>query len=971
MTRFAPKYVRTLLVCALMLFAVSVHTAEATHFLGGKITWVRDFTHPNPTEAKVIITFEASWRASFGWVPFPNIPGTVITDPLYQINLTTAQNLNTALSMQQQVISYNAQDDWFLGRYTFAVIYPLTAFPLKVHHTQCCRASTLKEANNDQTWILDTLIDLSKGTRSPDSTLLPRITLQQNVLNQFQLPTVAYDGYTNRVALAPAGTAFGASGLITVRPVGSPLCTGSCSVCTNLPSSPTFCAAALTVTNAGLVSWQPQVAGLYAVQFTITSYDDLNVAKNSTPLDLLIEVETPCNPADAGCNTPPTVAAAPSVNATAGKPLSLNVSANDLQTSQVVTIASSALPSGATFTAQSPVPTYHPTYFLNWTPTNAQAGDYNVCFQAYDNAGGTSVGQVCTTIHVVQSPPPQLVCNPVPALERDHNGAIGVALSGATFDPDGTAVAVLLKNGAATIGSATIPAGTLSLAPFSAAGNFPQGTTTVTVTATDTVGSSSTCNIVVTVSRQSQSITFTGQDPVAYALNAHVAFNGAATSGLPVSYFVVSGPGAIVGGQLELHGVGVIEVRSSQPGNPDFAPATDVNAFFHVVDVTAPAIAPHASETAEATSTAGAAVNYTSPSFTDDVDPSGTANCSPASGSTFPIGSTQVTCHAQDAAGNASDTQFAVNVTDTTAPTIGTNPNISTPSTSPAGATVTFGVPSASDLADAAPIVTCAPASGSTFPQGTTQVTCTATDAHGNHASSIFTVSVTNSAPAVSVPANITAEATSAAGAAVPFAATADDNEQGAITPTCVPAAGQFPLGTTTVTCTATDVANATGSASFTVTVQDTTAPAVTYSGNAGSYTIGQTINITCSATDAVGVATSTCVNISGPGYSFAASNSYSATATDAAGNTGSGSTSFTVVTTLQGLQDLVNSFCNNPGVCQGLNAKLTAAANAPNANARRGQLGAFENQVAAQTGKCMTAEQAAILLQLVRAFFN
>ena len=67
-------------------------------------------------------------------------------------------------------------------------------------------------------------------------------------------------------------------------------------------------------------------------------------------------------------------------------------------------------------------------------------------------------------------------------------------------------------------------------------------------------------------------------------------------------------------------------------------------------------------------------------------------------------------------------------------------------------------------------------------------------------------------------------------------------------------------------------------------------------------------------------------------------------------------------------LQTLVSQFCTNPDVADGLNAKLAAAAKATNANARAGQLGAFENQVRAQTGKALTAEQAAVPLRLAAA---
>ena len=56
--------------------------------------------------------------------------------------------------------------------------------------------------------------------------------------------------------------------------------------------------------------------------------------------------------------------------------------------------------------------------------------------------------------------------------------------------------------------------------------------------------------------------------------------------------------------------------------------------------------------TVEATSAAGAVVNF-SPTATDNVDPSVTVNGTPASGSTFPIGTTLVTANASDIAGNA------------------------------------------------------------------------------------------------------------------------------------------------------------------------------------------------------------------------------------------------------------------------------------------------------------------------------
>jgi hypothetical protein len=179
--------------------------------------------------------------------------------------------------------------------------------------------------------------------------------------------------------------------------------------------------------------------------------------------------------------------------------------------------------------------------------------------------------------------------------------------------------------------------------------------------------------------------------------------------------------------------------------------------------------------------------------------------------------------------------------------------------------------------------------------------------------------------------------------------------------------------GTTTLTYFATDNAGNREAAHTLVINIDETPPTVTYSGNAGTYTVDQMVNITCSARDALsGVASSTCQNITGPAYSFSlGTNNFSATATDKAGNVGTGSTSFTVVSTPGGLVNLVTQFVTDPGVVQGLTDKLNAIASAiarGNANAKAGIVGAFINQVNAQTGKSISADQAATLIRLVSA---
>ncbi len=74
--------------------------------------------------------------------------------------------------------------------------------------------------------------------------------------------------------------------------------------------------------------------------------------------------------------------------------------------------------------------------------------------------------------------------------------------------------------------------------------------------------------------------------------------------------------------------------------------------------------------------------------------------------------------------------------------------------------------------------------------------------------------------PVVTVPADITVDATSISGAEVTFTILANDAIDGDLLPACDHNSGDtFPIGTTTVTCTATDTAGNIGSNSFTITV--------------------------------------------------------------------------------------------------------------------------------------------------------
>ncbi|HEX7346824.1 MAG TPA: HYR domain-containing protein [Candidatus Limnocylindrales bacterium] len=130
----------------------------------------------------------------------------------------------------------------------------------------------------------------------------------------------------------------------------------------------------------------------------------------------------------------------------------------------------------------------------------------------------------------------------------------------------------------------------------------------------------------------------------------------------------------------------------------------------------------------------------------DDPDPVPT--CTSKVGEVLPVGTTTVTCTVRDKAGATDEESFDVTVVDTTPPTFGAFPTDITRATDdPAGRTVEFTTPSATDIVDSSPTVTCAPASGGHFDVGPTTVTCTATDRYGNVRSRDFTVTVTYDPP--------------------------------------------------------------------------------------------------------------------------------------------------------------------------------------------------------------------------------
>jgi hypothetical protein len=170
-------------------------------------------------------------------------------------------------------------------------------------------------------------------------------------------------------------------------------------------------------------------------------------------------------------------------------------------------------------------------------------------------------------------------------------------------------------------------------------------------------------------------------------------------------------------------------------------------------------------KTLEATGPSGA--SYTFSLTVKDVDDGGTFQCTdgpvapfpfPAPGSisytvTAGVGVTTISCSATDSNGNTSapGKTFKLTVTDKTPPALTSVSSLTVNATSPSGPlAVSYTPPTATDLVDGIRPVMCTPAPNASFAQGSTTVTCSASDTHGNTGKTTFTVTVLSAAAQLS-----------------------------------------------------------------------------------------------------------------------------------------------------------------------------------------------------------------------------
>ncbi|MEM6345238.1 MAG: HYR domain-containing protein [Bacteroidota bacterium] len=370
---------------------------------------------------------------------------------------------------------------------------------------------------------------------------------------------------------------------------------------------------------------------------------------------------------------------------------------------------------------------------------------------------------------------------------------------------------------------------------------YPVGITTVTFTITDPAGNTTTCSMNVTVED-------TENPTILCPFPSQIALNGAGIVDLSqLPFFNQSvdncGPVTISFAPKTIYDCSdagtttVITITATDGAGNTNSCITALT----VVDNVSPTVnCPANITTPVDPGLCSAVVTYAAPTFSDNCPGSTIVQTAGLiSGSIFPVGVTTNSFEVTDAVGNVSVCSFDVTVVDSENPTITCPANIV--QANDAGlcsAVITYAVGFGDNCPGATLTQTAGLPSGSAFPVGTTTNTFVVTDLVGNSVTCSFDVTINDTEdPVITCPADITVQATTGLCEAVVnyTIPTVTDNCVPSPIPTLTGGLGSgaaFPVGTTTETYSFTDPSGNTVSCSFTVTVEDNVAPALTCPAN-------------------------------------------------------------------------------------------------------------------------------------------
>ncbi len=267
---------------------------------------------------------------------------------------------------------------------------------------------------------------------------------------------------------------------------------------------------------------------------------------------------------------------------------------------------------------------------------------------------------------------------------------------------------------------------------------FPLGATTITYTATNTLGNTATCSFVITVVDEEDPVITCPEDITITATEEQCEFEveydlPIATDNCEVvAINLIEGEPSGSTFDIGVHTITYEAVDAS--GNTATCSFT-----ITIIDEIDPTITDCPSDITVTNDegVCGAVINYEEPVGDDNCDFTLSLTSGLESGATFPVGSTTVTWTVTDNSGNTASCSFVVTVTDDEAPVIDCPGNIET-----CEPEVNWNINATDNCELASLTQTEGPGPGATFPIGTTTITYEAVDASGNTSTCTFTVTV-------------------------------------------------------------------------------------------------------------------------------------------------------------------------------------------------------------------------------------
>ncbi len=373
-------------VLALFVLLAASPAAYASHFRFGTIHWApRGDISPTTVEFTVTAAFRRCGYSGSHPDGCPDI-GDTFDEDIGGTELNTGDGTVLAPNLVFEVIAINIIQDWMVAK---AEINQVGAPDKKLLHTyatpnnggqpwvatisSCCRIGLPEHVNNpDQSYRLESLVDLTTGNSPPKTLIAPIAGCEIDSTCQFFVLATDPDGDPLRWRLSDSSED---GGIIQPGP----------------PNAPN----ALAVDpNTGFVTWDTTGAavsadpnyryGLYSTQITIEDLDPNGIPKSKTAVDFFAQVFLP-PPYAPVFDVPPSPPSGSYVGVEVGECISFDLQASDVDANDIVTLSDLSLPTGMSCFYDTPGNTS--TAECEWSPTLAEVGGEIVVFTATDNNG--------------------------------------------------------------------------------------------------------------------------------------------------------------------------------------------------------------------------------------------------------------------------------------------------------------------------------------------------------------------------------------------------------------------------------------------------------------------------------------------------------------------------------------------------------------------------------------------------------